>query len=296
MSFTTEVSHELVQLPLKKNCCRRGLLLGLLMGAVLDEEGKLTVSYSSESVWELSRDLLKKLFHADSEGGSVVKAGRTVWQMRFSSGKIETFLSNFDEGKIQPLHQAAGFRCASCAEEFFRGVFLGSATLNDPRKGYHMELSLPTEGRADGLRAFLEGRIGKAGKIKRGKRFGLYYKSNGSITDFLYFIGGTGASFDVANVWIERDIRNNENRATNCVARNISRSVDASKKQREAIELLYATRRIDTLGEELRATAELRMEYPDASLSELALLHQPPISKSGLNRRLTKLMEESENF
>jgi DNA-binding protein WhiA len=158
-----------------------------------------------------------------------------------------------------------------------------------------MEILLPKEERADGLRVFLESRIGRAGKIRRGERFSLYYKSNGAISDFLYYIGGSGTSFDVANVWIERDIRNNENRATNCVARNISRSVDASRRQREAIELLYETRRIDALAEELRDTAALRLEYPDASLAELALLHRPPISKSGLNRRLKKLMEAAED-
>ena len=107
-------------------------------------------------------------------------------------------------------------------------------------------------------------------------------------------LGSSVKGFEVANACIERDIRNHEHRVTNCEASNISRSVGASHKQIVAIEQLQKTRKIDTLSEELRQTAELRMENPSASLSELALLHIPPITKSGLNRRLTKLMEAAE--
>jgi DNA-binding protein WhiA len=99
------------------------------------------------------------------------------------------------------------------------------------------------------------------------------------------------SSFDFANVCIERDIRNNENRATNCVARNISKSVDATRKQIEAINKLARNHKLESLPEELRITAGLRLENEDISLSELARLHDPQISKSGLNHRLEKICQ-----
>ena len=52
--------------------------------------------------------------------------------------------------------------------------------------------------------------------------------------------------------------------------------------------------RIDILAEELRETAMIRIDNPEATLTELALLHTPPISKSGLNHRLQKLCQEAE--
>lgn len=299
MSFTSEIGAELLALPLKKNCCRKAVLLGLLMGAKIEESGRLTARYYLEGTWNLAMELLRKLFRVESEGTRTVRAGREYWELSFLARPnqgVAAFLQALDAGEVTALHTVAGFRCASCQSEFLRGVFLSSATVNDPHKGYHMELILPTEGRCDALRVFLEHQLSRPGKVKRGDRFGLYYKSNVAIGDFLYYIGGSSASFDVANVWIERDIRNNENRAINCVARNISRSVDASKRHREAIEALYETRRIDTLCEELRYTARLRLENPASSLSELALMHEPPISKSGLNRRLCKLLEEYEEM
>ena len=294
MSFTKEISGELLLLPLKKNCCRKALLMGLLVGATETEDGRLFVRYGSREVATLAEELLTQIFRAEVSSCECVRGGRQVYELTVRVGACRKFLKELDENSEVMIHVAAGFRCAACQSEFLRGVFLGCATVTDPHKGYHMEIALPTEGRCDVLRTFLEAKLSRPGKVKRGSRFGLYYKSNGAISDFLYYIGGAGVSFDVTNVWIERDIRNNENRATNCVARNMSRSVGASMKHREAIEQLRESGRLTSLPEELQETAGLRMEYPDASLSELALLHMPPISKSGLNRRLTRLLEEAD--
>ena len=93
------------------------------------------------------------------------------------------------------------------------------------------------------------------------------------------------------NQKIEREIRNDENRATNCVARNIQKAVTAAAEQTQAIERLRGSREWDRLSAPLRETAELRLSNPEATLSELALLHTPPITKSGLNHRLKKLSE-----
>ena len=130
--------------------------------------------------------------------------------------------------------------------------------------------------------------------ISRGERLCLYYKNNGAIVDLLFFIGCNKTGTDVANSAIKKDIRNYENRATNCDTGNISRAVSAAQKHINAIEELKASGKFDSLPEELRYTAELRLENPDASLAELASLHEPPLSKSGLNRRLLFLCEKKK--
>jgi DNA-binding transcriptional regulator WhiA len=67
-------------------------------------------------------------------------------------------------------------------------------------------------------------------------------------------------------------------------------------RQIEAIKSLISNGKILSLPEELRYTADLRLVNPAASLFELSHMHEPPISKSGLNRRLTRLIEESEDI
>ena len=47
---------------------------------------------------------------------------------------------------------------------------------------------------------------------------------------------------------------------------------------------------LDYLNDDLKNIALLRMENPDASLSELSSLSEPKLSKSGINHRLSKIM------
>ena len=129
---------------------------------------------------------------------------------------------------------------------------------------------------------------------KRNDVIGLFYRNESSIEDFLTACGCSKSLFKFFEASVEKNLRNDENRATNCVAKNISKSVEATALQISAIESLKATSTFDDLPREIRQSAILRIEHPDMSLSELALLHTPPISKSGLNHRLAKIIEEAK--
>ena len=113
--------------------------------------------------------------------------------------------------------------------------------------------------------------------------------------DLLVLMGAHRVIFDVINTRIEREIRNHENRVNNCDTRNLERTVSASERQMSAIERLRETGKLDNLPAELRETARLRYENPDASLDALADLHSPPITKSGLNHRLRRITDAADN-
>ena len=53
---------------------------------------------------------------------------------------------------------------------------------------------------------------------------------------------------------------------------------------------------LDTLPEQLREAAELRLRFPDAALKELAGLANPPVGKSGVNHWMRRLMEIAEGL
>jgi DNA-binding protein WhiA len=103
-------------------------------------------------------------------------------------------------------------------------------------------------------------------------------------------VGATSSVFQFCNAQIERSIRNDENRATNCVTENISRAIRTGTKQLAAILYLEEHNLLDDLPEDLQYTARLRLNNPDVTLAELAELHTPPITKSGLHHRLEKIM------
>lgn len=291
MSFTTDVCEELVALNTGKNCCKKALLCGLFWNAEMIDGQCVRATFKNAHSAEYASFLLEARYSAPSEIEETARAGRVYYTVVSECPFLLKFIKTIDSDDERPLWELLNFNCGSCKESFLRGAFIASATLSDPKKSYYLEFSVPKEIRANRLAYMLEKTVAAPKRISRGKNIGLYYKSNGDISGVVYYIGGTRSSFDVTNTWVERDIRNNENRATNCVARNISRAVDASQKHINAIELLKASGRFESLSEELKMTAELRLEYDSASLSELALLHEPPISKSGLNRRLSKILE-----
>lgn len=296
MSFTTDVINELMTADIGKTCCRKAMIFGLFFGAEISEGRTVRAIFRDIDVAEKAAEILKKQFSATPELCEKSVAGRQVYSVSARTKAITLFLESVEQsGEQDTLASLVGFRCDECAHAFLRGVFIAGGTVNDPQKSYHLEIFAKSSARAARLTQFLEGEGFEPKRVTRGERIGLYYKKNMMIADMLYYLGAMKSGFDFSDMCIEHDIRNRENRATNCVARNISRAVETSMKHIEAIARLEKSGKIHRLPEELRYTARLRCENPAASLSELAMLHEPPISKSGLNRRLTRILEELDD-
>lgn len=297
MSFTHEVIDELLVAKTAKTCCRKALVYGLFFGARLEEsvKNRIFLELRTEKAATLANDILARQFSSVAEVREYVRAGRKYWSLTLSSKALSSYIRALSDPEDKALlHELVGYRCEECSGCFMRGVFIGYGSMNDPQKSYHLELSMPDEVRAEKLLSALGRIVPTPKKVARGAKIGVYYKHNESIFHLLNYIGGGQSRFVLTNTYIERDIRNSENRATNCVTSNISKAVEASKRQVEAIERLRESGKLISLPEELRYTAELRIENPSATLFELAYMHEPPISKSGLNRRLTRLVEEAE--
>lgn len=295
MSFTSVVTDELLALPIGKTCCRKALTCGILYCSVERGSGYMAV-FRSRAVAEEAKRLLKSVFSADGTVLEYMAGSHRMYRLDYSSKAMGNIISDLDNEGDKTIEKIIGMRCDSCIQLFLRGVFLSSMSVTEPSSSYHMEISIPqsAEERAKKLSSMLAEHIAEAGVVSRGKKIGLYYKGNSKISDALCFVGGAKSGFYYANISIENDIRNNENRATNCVAKNISRSVDAAMKHIEAINKLQEGHAFENLSEELRYTATLRLENPDATLSELALMHETPLSKSGLNKRLRLIVEAAE--
>jgi DNA-binding protein WhiA len=52
---------------------------------------------------------------------------------------------------------------------------------------------------------------------------------------------------------------------------------------------------LESLSPALRAAAEMRRRYPEASLRELGRMFDPPLSKSAVNHRFRQLAELDRN-
>ena len=296
MSFSNEVKDELLALQLKKNCCKKAFLFGLLINSVRDKNNNFEVLYSDETIADMTSELLHHLYKTTAIKEILVKPGKRYFKLLFSSSQLASRFEVLESDPESLISDVVVFNCSMCEQSFLRGAFVSTATINDPQKSFHLEFSfLPSNvSVASKLYRFLS-LLGFVAKITNRKNStGLYFKSNSTISDLLYFAGAVKLSFDYADIGIEKELRNNENRATNCVARNIYKSVSAAQKHISAINLLISTQKLYSLPIELQETANLRLQNEEVTLAELAALHNPPISKSGLNHRLEKICREAE--
>ena len=293
MSFTIDIIDELVALEYEKTCCRKALLFGLFFGALRVEKKQVVAEFKSENAAKLATDVLGRQFSAEPEQFNITRAGKKFFCVKVDSKPIANYIDNIsaeEQPEENMLSDIVGFRCPSCTRAFLAGAFISSGVAIEPEKRYSLEFSAKGEGRAELLSRLLCLSIGSPGCVDRRGRIGLYYKENELISDALSYMGASKSAYRVINAYVGHAIKNQENRATNCVLSNIKKSVSAIRRQIDAIEKIKASGRFERLDEELKYTANLRCEYDSASLSELAALHEPSISKSGLNKRLERIM------
>lgn len=275
MNYSLQLKEELISAPPHAACCRAAYLRGLFINAAQTKTGKVILRLSAlcarRECARVYRQIYKKTALVD--GGT----------MLFSSDALLSDLTG-------TLH----FTCPACADAFLRGAMISAGTATDPEKAYHLEFRVvEAEGR-DWLLFALSNHDweAKCRTIKDG--FGIYFKKSAVIEDILSVLGANNALFALMNAKITRDIRSEENRLTNCDTQNIRKAVKASGRVLAAIAALRDSARFDVLPKELRETAELRESNPDATLLALAKLHNPPLTKSGLNHRLQKIIAFAE--
>jgi DNA-binding protein WhiA len=91
-------------------------------------------------------------------------------------------------------------------------------------------------------------------------------------------------------------MKRDANRKNNADLANLDKAATASAEVREAIMSIKKHKDYSKLPEELRETAELRLENPSLTLEELRFIHPKPISKSGLYHRLQRIVDFSFKY
>ena len=102
------------------------------------------------------------------------------------------------------------------------------------------------------------------------------------------------ALMELENIRILKEMRGSVNRQVNCETANINKTVSAAVKQMEDIIYIRDKAGLDSLPDNLREIAELRLARPEATLKELSEALDPPVGKSGVNHRLRKLGSMAE--
>lgn len=177
-----------------------------------------------------------------------------------------------------------------------RQAFLDSGFINDPNKKYHLEINFKDLDKAKEIQDMLEKSNIKSKIIKKGRSFEVYIKDGEEIVNLLALIGANSAVLKFEETRVFKDTRNNINRLMNCESANMDKIINAAVIQIDAINYLVNIGKFNTLPDNLKEIAKLRIDNPDASLEELGRMLNSPVGKSGANYRLKKIVETAEGF
>lgn len=319
MSFSNDVKEELFKIIPGARHCRIAELASLVcMGAGTfgSTAGEAVFSFDNRMSAEKAATLIKRLFEetVDVESSKI----RNTTQYRITTRgelatgilktvKIKTsFPTNFkvdnsEQNKDNIMRNgvkpdAIVYQQTCCKRAFLRGAFLSTGSISDPEKDYHLEFSLCSLSLARMLVMMMNEFEVDARIITRKKAYIVYIKDSEMISLLLTVMDARVALMNLENIRILKDMRNAINRRVNCETANIEKTVRAAGKQVEDIMFLRDKVGFEDLSDDLKMTAQLRLEHPDISLAELAAIHPQTVSRSGINHRLKKLSDMADKL
>lgn len=283
MSYSQKIKEEMLDFGIKpKKCCIFSFLYGFMLGGtvVMDKIVLFSTNVKNRQAFEFACSLAftgkNKQYNIDGK------------RLELNKDQIRYFT-------IAEITKNVS-KCKKCTEKFLRGIFVSYGTISDPEKAYRIDFNLGNYDICCELKDYLMSQGLNPKMSSRGEKYFVYLKRFEDISDFLALCGCNSLSFDIYNYRIEKDFRNRANRATNCDSGNISKSIKASQKYLTAIKALKEKSLIDSLPDNLKEIAILRLDNPDLSFNELGKLAQPVISKSGVFHRLEKIIEFYEKM
>ena len=275
MSFSQDAKNDLCTQSIKKRCCKISLLYGMLLFSGVFTGNRIKLITETEGVASLVAGLLHSLAGVESNlyvsekksGGETIGSYKLTVAVKSDVEKVSAlFGDHIDE--IDP----AVFSCPMCESSFLRGAFLVGGSVSSPKSGYHLDITTPSPVLAAGVCDMLNSNGLQAKCTERQGRMAVYLKDSEQIQDFLTLIGAQLAALDMMNEKIFKDVRNNENRRSNCETANIFRMTGSAEEQTRAINKIMAEGRFEELPEDLKMTANLRLENPFSSLEQIACL------------------------
>lgn len=294
ISFSGSAKAEICRCMPQKRCCALAECFGILLFCNNFTADNVRIITESREFAGILPKLFKKAFGVQFDiEPNPMTVGKMVFQIT-SPDKIMNIMTSygFDPADTLSVHINLPVVEEDCCKvSFLRGAFLAGGSVTDPSKGYHLELATTHFSVAREAYAFIQEVLGFYPKTaKRGGGQVLYLKHSELISDYLTFLGAPVAAMGVMEARLEKELNNKVNRRCNCDEANTSKVVEAAQEQLSSIRILRERGLVENLPDKLKQAAIAREENPELSLTELAAMMEPPISKPAMNHRLKKLV------
>ena len=283
MSFSSEIKSALSKTENLPPCCYHAQVYGLVLFAHFSKYN-LSITTENSDVFELYNSYIRDYCGVETvtSAGGAKKLTAYVRSDADKEKVFDKFGHTLNESNLRI--NRANISCEQCPGAFLRGVFLSCGTVTDPERGYHLEFVVPYKKLCMDLMKLLD-------ELNLNPKY-IIRKGN----HVLAIIGAQEASLYVMNVKIEKDVKNKINRIVNFELSNIGKTIGASNIQIEAIEYIENTVGISSLPDNLQGVARLRIDNPEASLKELCTLSDEPITRSGINHRLERIVKFADEL
>ena len=295
VSFSASAKAEVCRIFPNRQCCALAECFGILLFCNSFTTDVIKIITESREFAYILPKLFKKAFNVTFDNfPSLESPGKLVFQITDPekiSGIMESFGFSFQDTLVLHVNLPV-VEDDCCKAAFLRGAFLAGGSVTDPEKGYHMELATTHQSVARQTYTLIREITGiEAKAAKRGGGQVLYLKNSDQVADFLAFLGASVAAMGIMEARLEKELNNKVNRRCNCDDANTSKVVEAAQEQITAIRALEERGLLENLPAKLKQAADARLKHPSSSLSELAGMMDPPITKPAMNHRLKKLME-----
>ena len=293
MSFSSEIKQELNKnTKLSNKELVKYELIGYLISGNIDILERNIIRFSTESDYNINR-FSKLLSNLKIEHNIEISGKNFI--VSFKKNSIQEFVK-IDEKQIFLKGDIQYEKNEENLKTLVIGVFMGSGSINNPEKKYHLEIIFGNEENLKEIRKILEKLGIKTKKMITANKKSIYIKEGEEISKFLAFIGGNNAVLKFEEARVLRDTSNNLNRLVNCETANLSKIIQAGQKQIEDIKYIKAKKKFGELSENLQLIANIRLKHPEASLTEIVALMDNTISKSGVSHRLTAISKFAEEL
>lgn len=276
MSFSTELKEEISKLETLSNKeAVKYELIGYLISSNISEE-KNKIKFSTENEYNINR-FSRLLINMEINNYDIAVQGN-LFVITVNKKMIEN-IENIEKLNLEQI------------KWLIRGTYLGSGSINNPEKKYHLEIGISKKSDAEKIIEYLKSYDIKSNIIEKKSEYAVYLKDGEEISKFLALLGANKSVIKFEEIRVQREMNNKINRIVNCETANLNKTINASIEQIEAIKKLKTNRKFEKLDDSLKEIAELRLQNPNASLIELGKLLKQPVGKSGVNYRLKKIME-----
>ena len=295
VSFSGAAKAEVCRALPQKNCCALAECFGILLYCNSFSADAIRIITESREFAQNLPKLFKKAFDVTFDAfPSLESPGKLIFQI-YDPEKIDLIMDSFGFDVTDTLSLHVNLPIVEddcCKAAFLRGAFLSGGSVTDPIKGYHMEITSSHQSVVRETYALMEEVLGFYPKsAARGGAQVLYVKQSEQIEDLLTYLGAPVAAMGIMEARLEKELNNKVNRRCNCDEANTSKVVEAAQEQLAAIRILQDNGLTEQLPKKLLVPLNARRANPEASLTELASMMEPPITKPAMNHRLKKLSE-----